>query len=215
MTEQFWIYNPYALIESITKIWPKNEMNFTAKLNAISRLIFILTSLGYLFTRNLKIVISGIVTLLVIVLYYKIEYPKREKENKKKEGFEGIENLEQEMNNIFTSPTNKNPLMNVNLDEYKLNPNRNMAEPAFEEVVEDKINDAALNFIDNELDNTLIKDLGDATNFENSMRNFYTMPSTTIPNNQKAFSEFCYGNMKSCRDGEYEQCSKIATENLR
>ena len=57
--------------------------------------------------------------------------------------------------------------------------------------------------------------MGDATNFENSMRNFYTMPSTTIPNNQKAFSEFCYGNMKSCRDGDNDHCSKIATENLR
>ena len=34
------------------------------------------------------------------------------------------------------------------------------------------------------------------------MRNFYTMPNTQIPNNQKKFAEFCYGNMPSCKDVE-------------
>jgi hypothetical protein len=212
MTEQFWIYNPYLLFESITKIWPKSGMEFNEKLNALSRLIFILTSLGYLFTKNLKIVVSGVVTLIILVLYHKKEEPKR----KEKEGFKNYEeDINNDISKIFTSPKDSNPLMNVNLDEYKKNPERKMAEPAFDEKDEEKINDSALNFIDNNLNNTLIKDLGDATNFENSMRNFYTMPSTTIPNNQKAFSEFCYGSMKSCRDGEYDQCSKIATENLR
>ena len=41
------------------------------------------------------------------------------------------------------------------------------------------------------------------------MRNFHSMPNTTIPNGQKAFAEFCYGNMPSCKDGDNEQCSKI------
>jgi hypothetical protein len=212
MTEQFWIYNPYVLFESITNIWPKNGMDFNEKINALSRLIFILTCLGYLFTKNFKIVISGVVTLIILVLYHKKEQPKR----KEKEGFQNFkENINEEINKVFTSPSDNNPLMNVNLDEYKLNPERKMAEPSFDEKVEEKINDSALNFIDNNINNTLIKDLGDANNFENSMRNYYTMPSTTIPNNQKAFSEFCYGSMKSCRDGEVDQCSKIATENLR
>ena len=40
------------------------------------------------------------------------------------------------------------------------------------------------------------------------MRNFYAMPNTQIPNNQKDFAEFCYGNMPSCKDGDYFQCEK-------
>ena len=40
------------------------------------------------------------------------------------------------------------------------------------------------------------------------MRNFHSMPNTTIPNNQKGFAEFCYGNMQSCKDGDSEQCNK-------
>ena len=58
-------------------------------------------------------------------------------------------------------------------------------------------------------DDRLFKDLGDNLSFQNNMRNFHSMPNTTIPNGQKAFAEFCYGNMPSCKDGDNEQCSKI------
>ncbi len=40
------------------------------------------------------------------------------------------------------------------------------------------------------------------------MRNFYAMPNTKIPNNQKDFAMFCYGNMPSCKEGSALQCSK-------
>ena len=40
------------------------------------------------------------------------------------------------------------------------------------------------------------------------MRNFYSMPNTQIPNNQKDFANFCYGNMPSCKEGDELQCSK-------
>jgi hypothetical protein len=34
-----------------------------------------------------------------------------------------------------------------------------------------------------------------------SMRQFYTNPSTTVPNKQGEFAEFCYGDMVSAKDG--------------
>jgi len=40
------------------------------------------------------------------------------------------------------------------------------------------------------------------------MRNFHTMPNTQIPNNQRSFAEFCYGNMASCKDGDDISCTK-------
>ena len=40
------------------------------------------------------------------------------------------------------------------------------------------------------------------------MRQFYTMPSTTIPNNQGDFGKFCYGDMPSCKEGDELQCTK-------
>ena len=56
--------------------------------------------------------------------------------------------------------------------------------------------------------NRLFQDLGDNFVFNQSMRNFYSTPSTTIPNDQKGFAEFCYGNMSSCKEGDTIQCSK-------
>jgi hypothetical protein len=37
--------------------------------------------------------------------------------------------------------------------------------------------------------------------FDHSMRNFYTNPSTTIPNDQEGFANFCFGDMISAKEG--------------
>ena len=44
--------------------------------------------------------------------------------------------------------------------------------------------------------------------YDTFARNFHTMPSTTNPNDQTAFAEFCYGNMKSCKEGD---CNNLIT----
>ena len=54
----------------------------------------------------------------------------------------------------------------------------------------------------------LFQDLGDSIAFKQSMRNFYSMPSTTIPNDQEKFANLLYGNMPSCKEGIILQCTK-------
>jgi hypothetical protein len=51
--------------------------------------------------------------------------------------------------------------------------------------------------------------LGDNVGFDASMRNFYPMPNTRIPNDQDAFAKFCYGEMKSCKEGDEFACGRI------
>ncbi len=72
MSTSFWLYNPNILFKSneLSKIWPTNDMNFEEKLNVISRLVIILTLIGFLFTKNIKILLSGLVTLGTIILLY-------------------------------------------------------------------------------------------------------------------------------------------------
>ena len=93
--------------------------------------------------------------------------------------------------------------MNVLLNEYTDNPNRKPAAPAYNDEVHEEMNEKAKT----DVDERLYKNLGDNLSFENSMRNFYAMPNTQIPNNQRDFALFCYGNMPSCKDGD-ETCSK-------
>ena len=111
----------------------------------------------------------------------------------------------------FTNPNPQNPIMNVILPEIQDNPDRLQAAPAYNKAVENEINESVKtvvknNFNDENIDEKLFSDLGDNFNFEQSMRQFHATASTTVPNNQKEFAQFCYGNMSSCKDGDVEKC---------
>ena len=49
--------------------------------------------------------------------------------------------------------------------------------------------------------------------FEQSLRPFHSTASTTIPNDQQSFSEFCYGGMVSCKEGNAFACAKTNAGN--
>jgi hypothetical protein len=103
--------------------------------------------------------------------------------------------------------------MNVLLPEINDNPQRLQAAPAYNKAVEKQINESTQNIVkkhfdDETIDKKLFKDLGDKFQFEQSMRQFYSTPNTLVPNNQKDFAQFCYGNMASCKDGDVEMCLK-------
>ena len=203
----FWLENPNALLNKnyITEVWPNSDFNLGRKLNAITRLIIILAILGYFLTKSLYIPVSAFVSLIVLVIIYKSKSKETQKEGFNL-GFNTIQpnkDLEQILQKEFTMPTKKNPFMNVLMNEYKESPNRKPAAPAYNDEVHEEINEKAKT-----QDKRLYKNLGDNLSFENSMRNFYAMPNTQIPNNQKDFALFCYGNMPSCKDGDALQCSK-------
>ncbi len=207
---EFWLKNPLILLDKdqLTEIWPTENMGLSRKLNSISRLVVILTVIGVILTGSVKILVTSIITLIVLVMLYKTQYEKEEKEEIKKEVYkEGFTSGKAEkflkvFDKQFTKPTKTNPLMNVLLTDIKDQPNRPPAAPAYNERISEEINKSAQN------DPRLYQDLGDNLAFEHSMRNFHAMPNTQIPNNQKNFADFCYGNMASCKDGDVEQCSK-------
>jgi hypothetical protein len=57
-------------------------------------------------------------------------------------------------------------------------------------------------------DKQLFGDLGENFEFDQSMRSFYSTPSTQIPNDQGAYANYLYGDMPSCRDGDGMACVK-------
>jgi len=210
----FWLYNPSVLFdkEQILEVWPKPDMELARKLNAITRIVILLTVIGIIITRSGKILITSIITLAVLVVLYKTQYEDEEKNKIKekfmKEGFESGDNNNdgkflKVFRDTFSNPTKKNPMMNVLMSDYKYDPNKKRAAPSYNDNVRKEINKAA------KPDGRLFKDLGDSLAFENTMRNFYSMPNTTIPNDQKAFAEFCFGDMPSCKEGNTDACSKI------
>ena len=214
MSTAFWINDPLILINKndFTRLWPTEEMSRNEKLNSISRSIIVLTLIGLLITQSFKMLLTGIVTLGIIILLF---YIQNNKENTKKEQFSNINYIK----NNFTSPTPTNPVMNVLLTDYVDNPDKLPAAPAFVENVEEEINKQTQDFIVSEFNNSssaenqnikdrLFCDLGDNFIFNQSMRTFYATPNTTIPNDQNAFANYCYGDMISCKEGNAVACSR-------
>lgn len=208
---KFWIYDPYLLFDKnkLFDLWPTETMSREEKLNAISKFVIYTTIIGVFLFRSIKLLFTGIITLVVLIF---LHFILNNKSKNLDEGFSDI-NLYQKFKHNYTNPDIKNPIMNVLLPEIQNNPQRLQAAPSYNKAVEEEINNSTKelikqNFNDQSVDEKLFNDLGDKFQFEQSMRQFYSTANTRVPNNQKDFAQFCYGNMASCKDGETEQCLK-------
>lgn len=210
MTEVFWFNNPKILFDKnhISELWPNKDLDYASKLNAVTRLVLILALFGLVTGNYMKILIATAITLVIIVIMHnskKSETIKKQlKEKIIKEGFSNKAPIAI-VRPTVTEPSKNNPLMNVLLPEIKYNPEREAAQPSFNHEVEKKINESAGNVGP---DPKLFTDLGDAMSFEQSMQRFYTTANSKVANDQKAFAEFCYGNMPSCKSGHDVACLK-------
>jgi hypothetical protein len=190
----FWLDQPLILFKKtkITNIWPFKTLTMVQKLNAITRLVILLTILGYIITKRKSLFLIGLLVIFGIIVIHK---------NTIREPF-GVKNDFFEINSDkYTNPTKENPMMNVMLPEIIENPRRKKAANSFEPSIEKKINNNVMN-------PRFFLDLGDNLNFDRSMRQFYTTPNTKIPNDQKDFAMWCYGDMPSCKEGSEIQCEK-------
>ena len=145
------------------------------------------------------------ITLVVLVIIYRVEKNKKNAKDKS-EKEKDVEKIKEglvmmNINNNYTQSTVKNPLMNVLPTDYTDNPSRNRAAPSYDENVSKKILDNAKDLFKKSVCNKkLFQDLGENLTFQQSMRNFHTNPSTTIPNDQESFMSYCYGNMQSGKE---------------
>jgi hypothetical protein len=224
----FWSENPNVLFQNeyILEFFPVETMTYKQKLNAITRTILVLTIVGYLITYNIRILlVTGITLFSIFILHHYQEKEKAKTEIKKptletKEGF-GNPALDylQENNviipdNVFAKPGPDNPFSNVLVTDYDYNPNKKPAPPSFNTNVNNDILLQAKQLVSDanpdqpDIADKLFKGLGDQLVFEQSLRPFNSNPNTTIPNDQGAFADFCYGSMISCKEGNPFACAR-------
>ena len=220
----FWSENPNILLtpKYVFELYPTAEMTYAQKLNAISRLVVFIAIAGFIVSRgNMRILFVSIVTLLAIYLlhFYYVMTTKKHASGFR-ENMENAELVQKKIDslrsqpNLFDPPTSTNPLSNVLLSDYLANPQKKPAAPADNEnVAVDILTQAKetvkrLNPGQPDIADKLFGDLGEQYQFERSMQAYYSMPSTTIPNDQGAFAEFCYGSMVSCKEGNQFACAR-------
>lgn len=180
----FWIHD-YTILFNKDQLyfWPTESMNAQEKLNAITRTVILLTIAGLIITQDLKFLWIGLITIGALIVYERTLVTPEPFIQKKID---------------YTTPTQKNPLMNVLLPEINGNPHRKQAVKSFTPSAEKEINNSVKK---NLPDPRIYKGMFNEMDLEYSMRNFYTTASTTIPNDQEGFSQFLYGDMISAKEG--------------
>ena len=192
---QFWFDNPNVLVNG-TEIWPTNDMTSVEKYNAITRIIILLTIIGFVSSKSVQLLFVTFVSLGIIVY---LNHMNEKKTNSKLDLTEGYvtNDLYSVLKTNLDKPTKENPLSNVMLES---DVDKKIAPPAYNETVKDDINNKIKqNIIDQNSDNKdidkLFYEIGDNVKFEDSTRSFYSTANTQIPNDQDGFSKFCYGDL--------------------
>ena len=234
----FWSENPNILFkpEYITEFYPSVDMQYAQKLNAISRLVLLITSILFVYGQSSLTIVYGIITLASIYFVHSYHESAKEKsENHRLENHRLTEGMDVMLSgdktnnpaigvyadsaktlptNVFDDPTPQNPFSNVLVTDYDDNPNKKPAPPAFNYNVKESILNQAKTAVQEanpdqpDIADKLFKDLGEQLMFEQSMRPFYSTANTTVPNDQQAFSDFCYGSMVSCKEGNQFACAR-------
>jgi hypothetical protein len=228
MTIQFWSNEPTILFnkEYILELWPISPMCYEQKLNAITRMIILLTILGYILTMSKKVLVVGVLTILAIYVLYKMRKQKFTKnmlenfevkgnevtglfDNKPKSYINPV-TLDEVLRTEFKEGTKKNPFSNVLLTQIIDEPERKAAPPAFNMDVDEDITKnvkRSVQLMNPGIKNTNKQLFGDLyQNFEldNSNRVFYSTPNTRVSNDAMAYGNFLYGNMPSAKESTPE-----------
>ena len=232
----FWTDNPNVLLNLsyITELFPSNDMSYNQKLNAITRMVILLSICVYLFTKTFRSIVFGVFSVFSIYLVHYYYALNKKKEDDRRDAFTGLDgqnagndpalsslgsdaDLLGSPMQVFDKPTAQNPFSNVLITDVTGNPKKKPAPPAYNEKVNKTILEAAKESVMNanpdqpDISDKLFKDLGEQLTFEQSMRQFYSNPATLTPDDQQAFAEFCYGSMISCAEGNKFACARNAS----
>lgn len=220
MSDPIWFNNIKILFshDRLTEFFPTSEQTTDERLNAIVRLSMYLSIILFVYHSNVKYLY---IFVFFIIFTYIIRTPPMKDYTKEQKGIEKLENelidtqdtqdIQDTQNtenpNVITSttlctkPTIDNPFMNVTMKDY-LNidpktgkifdrpPACNPNSPDIKKKIDEGFN------------NNLFKDVSDVFGKLNSQRNYYTTPSTTIPNNRESFANWLYLAPKTCKEDQ-------------
>lgn len=191
--DEFW-YNEFSILwnpERVMEFFPVEQYNMSEKLNAITRLAFYLSVLLFFYHKNVNVFYIFVLALFGTYYIHKSIQDI------------GVENLENDSGNIdCTRPTLDNPFMNVTMKDYMNIKDGTIVErPPICDLSSQKIQEE----IDENFNNNLYRNVDDIFGKMNSQRQFYTMPSTTIPNKQDEFAKWLYASPKTCKENQ-ENC---------
>lgn len=211
--DNFW-FNNYSILyrrDRLAEFVPKPTQSLSENLNALVRFCAYAGIGLFGYTKKISYLYLPLLSMLATKLMW--DYVHSDQERSSIGVKEEMSTLDTSKNprtiasgQVCVAPTDDNPFMNVSLADYKNDPQRPSACPFSDDKIKEN---ATAKFY-----NDLFRDVNDVFGRTNSARQFYSMPSTTIPNEQEKFLEFCYGDMMKpgCKQGNMQNC---ISEDLR
>jgi hypothetical protein len=193
ISDPFWSTDIDILYDKnrLTEFYPSYDMTLIEKLNSIVRLSVYLSIILYLFTQNyLYLYIFVVIVAFTLFIY-----------NNQKDNMEMYFNSYNSILNNHNKkilekkdcikPTNNNPFMNFNIITDSGDRTEACKSWDNKEIKKDIKEKFGIN---------LYKDVSDLYGKNNSQRQYYTMPSTTMPNKQTEFAKWCYNTGPICKE---------------
>jgi len=241
MTIQFWSNDPTVLFnkEYILELWPTTNMCYEQKLNSITRLVILITILGYILTMSERILLVGGLTLAVIFVLFNMRKQKITKEvlnegfkvqgnevtgmfDKTQASYVNPVTLDSVLKSEFKEGTKKNPFSNVLLTQINDDPERKSAPPSFNVDVDEDITKnvkRSVQMMNPGIKNTnkqLFGDLWQEFELDQSNRAFFSTANTRVqPGDQASFGQFLYGTMPSAKESTPEGAFARVQDNYR
>ena len=169
---KLWYNYPKVLFDNPYQFFPSNNLSEIEKANSLVRLAIYYSFIIVITKRNQKYLTVSIILILISIFIGKTEHFITDKNEEK-----------------CYQPTDNNPFMNFTIDDYYKNPDRPQNCP-IDEVRQD---------MKEKFQKRIIPDTNDLWGHSTGDRNFYTMPSSRIINDQTKFANWCYSSVGQCK----------------
>jgi hypothetical protein len=174
--------------DNYMEILPTGAMSMEEKLNALVRLLLYFGVIMALVRADYRYLFFGIIAAMISIVVYSVET--RQRQNA--ERFLQERKLAIVDNKVCTRTTVENPFMNPNIIDITENPRHPQACPIDNEMVKEKVAD--------NYNARMFRDAGDLYDRNTGQRQFYTVPATTIPNDQTGFAKWVYEPPTTCKE---------------
>jgi hypothetical protein len=230
--ENYWfqdLSNSLFNLDFALRIFPNQNMTYPEKINSMVRLSIYIGLILALFYANYLFLYIPIIVMIMTYLVYIFRINELESERQKAgpnaklnslsssqlnnltkrnmsgmggmSGMSGMGGKADSFENMLnikrcSKPSELNPFMNpLVFDSRKRDASCDPVKPENQFQIE------------NEYNKYCIKDVSDIFNHNSGRRQFYTVASTTYPNNQAAFANWLYKTPPTCKEGNGAQCA--------
>lgn len=199
-----WYLNPIATfsdVDTLLEFIPNKSMSLTEQLNAMMRFVIYFALIMFVVRKDINIAFLIIIVGLLTLVIHKNETGGNAMKDTIMEHLNLHANAD---NELAIKPTKDNPFMNFSFEDHVNFPSRPPAQDPLNSKVQDEIE---LAFNDNQL-----RDVDDIFKRNQSSRQFYTMPCTTVVNDRESFLKANFNLPKTRKESSIENWSSLKSE---